>query len=218
MNLEQELNTLCDKYGSDKGSRTNTIKYDTYNFLPHSYTKIYAELFADLKDLNINIFECGIGTNNTNIKSNMGINGKPGASLRVWKDFFKNAIIYGADIDSDILFEEDRIKTGYLDQLNPSTIDLFFNKLNNFTPHIIIDDGLHTDSAAISLYDNCFQRLASGGLYIIEDMNPIDISKVVKHISNKEHKFVVYDSIDGSDKIDNSLIVIWKDSNEIISK
>ena len=48
--------------------------------------------------------------------------GKPGASLRVWRDYFPNAIIYGADIDKDILFAEERIKTFYIDQLDPVAI------------------------------------------------------------------------------------------------
>ena len=41
----------------------------------------------------------------------MTLSGSPGASLRVWKDFFSNAKIYGSDIDKDILFNEDRIFT-----------------------------------------------------------------------------------------------------------
>ena len=41
----------------------------------------------------------------------MNINGKPGASLRAWRDYFENALIYGADIDKNILFKENRINT-----------------------------------------------------------------------------------------------------------
>ena len=39
------------------------------------------------------MFECGLGTNNPNLKSNMTENGIPGASLRVWRDYFFNAKI-----------------------------------------------------------------------------------------------------------------------------
>ena len=45
------------------------------------------------------LIECGLGTNNINFKSSMGINGKPGASLRMWRDFFPSARIIGVDID-----------------------------------------------------------------------------------------------------------------------
>ena len=48
--------------------------------------------------------------------------GKPGASLKVWKDYFKNAKIFGADIDKRILFQEERINTYEVNQLDPSSI------------------------------------------------------------------------------------------------
>jgi hypothetical protein len=41
--------------------------------------------------------------------------GKPGASLYVWRDFFPNAYIFGADIDKEVLFNDKRITTGYID-------------------------------------------------------------------------------------------------------
>ena len=53
----------------------------------------------------------------------MGINGKPGASLYGWSDFFPNSKIFGADIDINILFRTERIKTYYCDQLNPNDIN-----------------------------------------------------------------------------------------------
>ena len=49
-------------------------------------------------------------------------NGIPGVSLRVWIDYFFNAKIYGGDIDKEILFEEERSKTFYVDQLNSNSI------------------------------------------------------------------------------------------------
>ena len=46
----------------------------------------------------------------------MPIDSTPGASLRAWRDFFPNATILGADLDREVLFEEERITTGYMDQ------------------------------------------------------------------------------------------------------
>jgi hypothetical protein len=82
----------------------------------HNYTKIYTELFKNLVNENINLFELGIGTNNTSFECNMGLNGKPGASLRGWKEFFPNSKIYSADIDKSILFQDNDISTFYCDQ------------------------------------------------------------------------------------------------------
>ena len=66
--------------------------------------------------------EVGLGSNNTELLSNMGSDGKPLASLRAWRDYFPNAQIYGADIDKDILTNEERIKTFFVDQTKPDTI------------------------------------------------------------------------------------------------
>ena len=71
------------------------------------------------KNNNLNIFELGLGTNNTDVAYNMGPSGRPGASLKSWKEFLPNSMIYGADIDKIVLFNEDRIKTFYCDQTNP---------------------------------------------------------------------------------------------------
>ena len=57
------------------------------------------------------LFECGIGTNNPNLISSMGADAKPGASLKMWEDFFPNASIFAADIDKDVLINKGRIKS-----------------------------------------------------------------------------------------------------------
>ena len=58
----------------------------------------------------------------------MSSNGKPGASLRVWRDYFYNAEIYGADIDKTN-FSEKRIKTFFVDQLDKKEIKKCGNQL-----------------------------------------------------------------------------------------
>jgi hypothetical protein len=92
---------LCElflKYGSDKSTW-------------HNYSQMYGFLFKDMKDSASDVFEVGLGTHNTDVPSNMGKNGKPGASLYGWRDFFSKANIYGADVDKRVLFSADRIKT-----------------------------------------------------------------------------------------------------------
>lgn len=105
-NPKPQLAVFCDKYGSDKGA----IKPDghPYPWQAHTYAKIYEMLFSSRRYEVKNVFECGIGTNNIAVKANMTASGKPGASLRVWRDFFPNAMIWGADLDRNILFTEDR--------------------------------------------------------------------------------------------------------------
>jgi hypothetical protein len=72
---------LCDTHGSDKGSLKNASPY--YYWESHTYADYYSNLFSHCRNKVLNVFECGIGTNNPNLKSNMTITGRPGASLRV---------------------------------------------------------------------------------------------------------------------------------------
>jgi hypothetical protein len=212
-----ELAILCDIYGSDKGSLTDDSKQHPYAPLPaHTYTDIYEILFNedDRKNRVKNIFECGIGTNNTAIPGNMTVHGKPGASLRVWRDFFQNAVIWGADIDRGILFEEERIKTGYMDQTNPESIKEFFDQAGVEEFDIIIDDGLHTFDAAKCLFDNIvgggIGRLSKNGLYIIEDLLIDEIKQFYLHIRHDKRFIVKYLIMDTPYQWGNNLIIIQK--------
>jgi hypothetical protein len=113
----------------------------------------------------------------------MGPTGKPGASLRVWRDYFPNALIVGADIDRDVLFQEDRIRTFYVDQTDPKAIALLWDEvgLDNFD--LMIDDGLHTFDAGKCLFENSVSKLAPHGIYIIEDVDLADLRKYAEHFA-----------------------------------
>lgn len=159
---------LCDRYGSDKGTRF--AGPHPYGHPPHSYADFYSSLFDHCRLSMRKVFECGLGTNNPAIPSNMSATGRPGASLRAWRDYFPHAAIYGADIDKEILFTEDRIKTFHVDQTCPESIAALWRtpELNEFD--VIIDDGLHTFEAGITFFEHSHRRLRPGGIYVIEDV------------------------------------------------
>jgi hypothetical protein len=204
---EDELSVLCDTYGSDKGS--------TYRDL-HTYTPEYFKLFSGNRENIKAVFECGIGTNNPNLPSSMGLFGHPGASLRVWRDYFHNAVVIGADVDKKILFEENRIHTAYIDQLNPEVIKKFFDSLNPEYPDmfdIMIDDGLHTFEAGTCLFENAVQYLNKNGYYVIEDIEYENIPQFEKYFAsykNRDDIKVEFKIMYTKWKRDNNLIVIQK--------
>jgi len=184
-NYDCDLAKYCDIYGSDKGE---LVKYGhPYPWPSHTYTDVYSSLFSNRRNEIKKIFECGIGTNNPNLISSMGVSGKPGASLRVWRDYFPNAIVIGADIDKDVLFEENRIKTFYIDQTSPNTIETFWNLVNLSHFDIIIDDGLHTFEAGKVLFENSIDYLDSHGYYIIEDVVLEDSLKFKEYFKDKDY-------------------------------
>lgn len=165
-----ELCSIMGHNRSDKGSSTNTGW--------HNYTTFYYSLFIPVRHQTLRVFELGLGTNRTCIPSNMGVNGVPGASLRGWREFFPNSSIFGADIDTVILFNEDRIKTYYCDQTNPSIIsNMWANTDLSESFDIILDDGLHTFEANVCFFENSINKLAKGGVFIIEDILSQNINR-----------------------------------------
>tara|TARA_Y200000002_G_scaffold108216_1_gene88542 strand:+ start:1328 stop:2035 length:708 start_codon:yes stop_codon:yes gene_type:complete len=178
------INHLFDLYGSDKGSLSDKIK-KPYPWHAHTYGSYYSKLFDHCRDSIKLVFECGIGTNNPNLVSSMNVNGKPGASLRAWRDYFSNALIYGADIDNKILFEEDRIKTFFLDQTNKNDIMNMWSQINKSNFDLIVDDGLHTYKAAIIFFENSVQYLKYNGIYIIEDVQDSDLLEFKNYFDKK---------------------------------
>jgi hypothetical protein len=119
----------------------------------------------------VRIFELGLGSNNPDVLSNMGVFGVPGASLRGWRELFPDALVYGADIDRRVLFQEDRIKTFYCDQLDQLSIrDLWSQPDLKDGVEILIEDGLHTFEANVSFLEGALEHLRPGGVYVIEDV------------------------------------------------
>jgi len=167
-NSRSELAHLCDLYGSDKGAASEGGH--PYPWASHSYTDYYERLFGHCRSGVKQVFECGLGTNNPDLPSSMGAAAKPGASLRVWRDYFPNADIFGADIDKNILFEEDRIRTFYIDQLDPDAIGACWDKIGADSFDFIVDDGLHTFDAGITLFNHSIDKLSDCGIYVIEDV------------------------------------------------
>jgi len=111
-----------------------------------------------------------MGTNSLQFKSNMGLHGRPGASLRAFRDYLPNFEIFGADIDSDILFTEDRIQTSWVDQLSMKSLNEMMRKKSSYD--LIIDNGLHNIEANLNTLSVALNYLSASGAAVIEDIEP----------------------------------------------
>lgn len=206
-NEDTEIRDIMKKYGSDKGG--------CGRFSCHNYTNLYQLLFCNIKNHNLNIFELGLGTNNTDFSYNMGPSGKPGASLKAWKEFLPNSMIYGADIDRGVLFAEDRIETFYCDQTSPDVINDMWNseKLKNIEFDFIIDDGLHEFDANIIFFENSLHKLKVGGYFIIEDLKVDTVTMMKKYLNEVETKysnfeFSLFELYLHNNQNDNNILVV----------
>lgn len=204
-----ELARLCDYYGSDKGE-LQTVGHP-YPWPSHAYTDYYSRLFGHCRNTVLKVFECGVGTNNPEVPSSMGADGRPGASLRVWRDYFPNANIFGADIDKESLFQEERIRTYYLDQLSASSIQEFWKQVGVRDFDFIVDDGLHTFEAGSTLFINSIDYLSQSGIYVIEDIWMPDLLRYKEFFKETEFR-VDYVYLLGTNLSpgDNNLVVVRK--------
>ena len=198
--LDKSLTDLMNYYGSDKGGFNKD----------HNFSDYYSTIFIDKKKSVKNILEIGLGTNNIKVPSNMGLQGKPLASLRAWKDYFVNANVYGADIDKEILKNEDRIKTFYVDQTNAISISELYKNIGNINFDIIIDDGLHEYNANICLFENSFKYLSKKGIYIIEDVFFKDKKKFFEYFQSRNYNFSIIDIFHKNNISNNCLVIIYQ--------
>ena len=156
--LELKLRNLFDIHGSDKGSA-------------HGYSLLYAWLLdGSGLEGKFRVLEIGLGTNRTSILSNMGPGGRPGASLRAWRDMGESIEVVGLDVDKEILIEEERISTYYVDQLNPKTWEDLPADVMKSGFDLIVDDGLHAPLANLNTIIATLPFLRKNGFLVVEDV------------------------------------------------
>ena len=150
-----EITPLCElayKYGSDKCPK-----------LGHGYTPIYYEL---LKGKPIKkVLELGIGSRET-----MQWNPEhyqTGASLRMWRDFFPEAQVYGVDWHPSCMFSDERIKTFQLNTLKANHMKKLIDEIGSDID-LVIDDGIHRTTGQLKTMKNILPLL-DNPIYIVED-------------------------------------------------
>jgi hypothetical protein len=196
-----DLCHLMASFGSDKGKGW------------HNYTVLYDVLFSRFRNEPLTLFEVGIGTNKVGAPSSMGPSGRPGASLRAWRAYFRNAQVFAADVDRDILFEEDRIRTLWVDQRQSYAIRQLWRELEGVTFDLMIDDGLHEAAANIRFFIESFGRLKAGGIYVIEDVRNQDTESLTSLARCAAHAcrcVVVTELPHPTNRIDNRLVIFQK--------
>ncbi|MFO1248273.1 MAG: hypothetical protein U1E93_08650 [Alphaproteobacteria bacterium] len=153
----EDLRALFQKYGSDKSTG-------------HNYHLLYAWLLSSRRQGDFSMLEIGLGTNNIDVPSNMGLEGKPGASLRSFRDWAPRGKIYGADVDKRVLFAEERIETFYVDQTKPAVLAELAARFAPASFDMIIDDGLHNSEANLNTLLFALPLIKPDGAVVIEDI------------------------------------------------
>lgn len=137
----------------------------------HNYTPYYHEILGGGRQSFSSVLEIGIGN-----YEQMGrlIEGySPGASLRMWRDYFPAATIFGCDI-LDVPLEEERIITFRADQNDEGSLLSMMaeiSKLGGLPLDLIVDDGSHIFEHQEKSLLTLWRFLKQNGIYIIEDFS-----------------------------------------------
>ena len=142
------LGNLAQIYGSDKWGS-------------HWYTQHYQRHFGHWRRSRITLLEIGIG--------GYADPQAGGASLRMWRKFFRRGRIYGIDIEDKHPHDERRIRTFRGSQIDEAFLKRVIAEIG--PPDIIIDDGSHMNSHVIGTFKILFPLLADHGIYAVEDLH-----------------------------------------------
>ena len=177
-----ELCELFYKYKSDKCPK-----------IFHSYSPAYYEIFKNHKDEFKYVLEIGVGTNEI-MKPISGSEYQIGSSLRAWRDFFPNSMVFGLDIDNRVLFDDERLKCFFTDQSNSESLEKTISNINLFLGSpieydFIIDDGSHLIEHMVLTFHTLKKHLRKGGIYVIEDIKHKDLN-IFKGLDSDELKII----------------------------
>lgn len=150
--VKSELCKIGQKFGTDKSPYNKKLHR-------HPYTSVYNLIFNNLKYKKFNFAEIGI------------LNNK---SIRMWREFFPNAIIYGFEFDEDLITNAKLQKLHNvfykkIDVKDKMSIKSSFDKTNRKFD-VIIDDSTHNFVDQINIIKNTLPYLNTGGTLIIEDI------------------------------------------------
>lgn len=162
-----ELGKIFTKNGADKATK-------------HKYHDIYEPIFAPNRDKKINFLEIGIWK---------------GHGMQSFLDYFPNGQIYGLDIftrmspDDVPALQNPRAHWAKVDTTTSKTSSILSTKFGVEYDYIL-DDGAHHPEANLLTFRNCIPYLKSGGIYIIEDVWPIERMnpKQLSHDWIKRHR------------------------------
>jgi len=138
----QGLYDIGDRHGTDKAGERHLLR-------------VYEEYFEPLRTKELVLVEIGV----------LG-----GASLRMWREYFPRARIFGVDIDPEAeAHAGDRIDVMIGSQSDTRFLDGLLERTGR--PDIVLDDGSHLARDQITTLLHLWRYVKPGGIYVVEDLH-----------------------------------------------
>jgi len=171
----------------------------------HAYTPFYYEILKDKRvkkvmELGLGYFD-GIQDNDRGYDRRLGRWMQKGGSLKMWRDFFPNAQVYGLDVKPETLVNEERIVSFLCDERNTQDWDSVLEQTGTDID-LFIDDGIHNMRHQISVCRYVLPKLQRSVIYIIEDV------KQPERLAEELSDFNCYVPVLGNARSDEGLVVV----------
>jgi len=136
------------------------VLFGTDKWGEHWHTPHYERYFEPYRELPVKVLEIGVGGDH--------VPDAGGASLRMWKHYFRRGLIYGLDIYEKTGIAESRLHVLEGDQGDQQFLDSMAREIGPFD--IVIDDGSHLSHHIINSFNALFRHVRPGGIYVVEDL------------------------------------------------
>ena len=157
--MDLSLTEIANEEATDKGTRGPTQKWQC-----HNYTDIYEAYLHPFRNKKINLLEIGLGVKGPNLDIGIaqGRNIEGGASMKMWHRYFKEARLFGIDINPASFLDNNRTTTAVVDQGDPEQLESFVRESGVEKFDVIIDDGSHWPHHQQISLQILFPHLAEG--------------------------------------------------------
>jgi len=151
----RSLSEIFKDSGSDKGT-------------VHSYPEVYEQILAPYRDKPGDVLEIGVLW---------------GESLRAWEEYFTEARVWGVElnphplggqVDLEPFMAEGGHNVVFGDATSRADVEAAFSHIRF---NAVIDDASHEVGAQIKTYWNFRSLMASGGVYVIEDIQDVEATR-----------------------------------------
>jgi len=153
----------------------------------HTYLETYDRLFEPFRN-GCTMLEIGLAM---------------GDSIKLWDRYFENSKIIGVDIS--VVFEPEQYKNEVeileLDATTPKILDY----IDDNSLQIVVEDASHMEADSIKMFNHLKPKMAKGGLYFVEDVLNLNISK--SNFKKLHDNIEIFDMRHINNRFDNVLIL-----------
>jgi len=128
-----------------------------------------------------------------------------GHSCDMWCDYFTDSTIIGVDITNcGIDLDNIRYKAIFADATKTDILSY----IEDYTFDVIIDDGSHKFEDQINSYNILKHKLSPNGIYIIEDIDNLDLHRIQFETIDDSKVVSIIDNRSKKNRYDDVLVVI----------